>query len=376
MKERRAKVSLTMIVRNEERNLPVCLESVRGLFDEIVIIDTGSVDRTKEIAKSFGAKIIDFAWIDDFASARNVALENAKCDYAIWLDADDVIEPPERIKLESLLKELHPHDNEAYVLRCICDTSDGATIVVDQPRLFPLSEGIRWERRIHEVIDPALARGGIITKWTDIVVRHSGYTDPVIHEQKRQRNQILLQRDLLERPNDPFTYYYLGTLAFERKQLQEALGYYILSLAKWGTGLSIGCKLFAMIAWTNQLLHRYEESLRVCNEGLQYFPEDAELWFRKAVSLRYLRHDNEAERCWKHVLELGQPHTFYRSTQAFMDISRGIILLSLLKNAAIAQRRRFTGERFYRTVQIILKPYGGLHSQPNNLNYHSTRRIN
>ena len=261
-----------MIVRDEERNLPSCMASVRGLFDEIVVVDTGSKDRTKEIALSFGARVIDFAWIDDFAAARNVALDHATGDYALWLDADDAIEPSQREKLEILLKQLRPDGKDAYVLRCICDTSSGGQLVVDQPRLFPLRDEIRWVYRVHEQLIPALLKTGCPMRWTDITVRHTGYADPVIHEQKRQRNLMLLQRELAERPNDPFIYYYLGTLAFEREQWQEALGYYILSLAKWGTSQSIACKLFAMIAWTNQVLMRYDESLRVSNEGLHYFP--------------------------------------------------------------------------------------------------------
>jgi glycosyltransferase involved in cell wall biosynthesis len=88
---RAAKVSLTMIVKNEERNLSHCLESVRGVFDEIIIVDTGSTDGTKAIAREFGAKVLDFPWIDDFSAARNVALTHATGDYAFWLDADDVI---------------------------------------------------------------------------------------------------------------------------------------------------------------------------------------------------------------------------------------------------------------------------------------------
>jgi len=307
----KAKVSLTMIVRNEGHNLPHCLKSVSGIFDEIVIVDTGSTDNTKDIAVSFGATVIDFAWIDDFAAARNVALDNATGDYVLWLDADDVIESAEREKLEILLKQLNPYSNDAYVLRCVCDTSDGGKLVVDQPRLFPRREGVRWERRIHEVINAALDRAGIAIKWTDIIVRHSGYANPIIHEQKRQRNLVLLHRELAEHPNDPFIYYYLGTLAFERKQWQEALGYYILSLAKWGTSQAIACKLFAMIAWTNQILIRYDESLRVCNEGLHYFTADGELWFRKAVALRYMHRRDEAEQCWRRVLELGKPQNLY-----------------------------------------------------------------
>jgi hypothetical protein len=92
----RAAVSRTMIVKNEEANLATCLESVRGVFDEIVVLDTGSKDRTVEIARSFGARVFDFVWVDDFGAARNAALARATGDYAFWLDADDLIEPPER----------------------------------------------------------------------------------------------------------------------------------------------------------------------------------------------------------------------------------------------------------------------------------------
>src|SRR5271157_5579072 len=87
-------VSLTMIVRDEEANLPHCLSSVSGLFDEIVVVDTGSTDRTREIAREFGARVFDFVWVNDFAAARNAALARAKGDYAFWLDADDVLDPP------------------------------------------------------------------------------------------------------------------------------------------------------------------------------------------------------------------------------------------------------------------------------------------
>ncbi len=89
-------VSLTMIVRDEEENLPRCLSSVNELFDEIVVVDTGSKDRTAEIAEEFGARVFDFVWVDDFAAARNAALARATGDYAFWLDADDVIDPPQR----------------------------------------------------------------------------------------------------------------------------------------------------------------------------------------------------------------------------------------------------------------------------------------
>jgi glycosyltransferase involved in cell wall biosynthesis len=308
----KAKVSLIMIVRDEENNLPHCLESVRGLFDEIIVVDTGSKDRTKEIAKGFGARVIDFVWIDDFSAARNLALANATGDYVLWLDADDVIEPQHKDKLADVLTSLGTDKWEAYVLRCICDIEGGGgQLAVDHPRLFPRLDSIRWTGRVHEQIIPALHHAQISMVWTDVVIRHTGYADATIHEQKRQRNFILLSRELAEKPNDPFIYYYLGTLAFERKQWQEALGYFIISLAKWGTTESIACNLFSMIAWTNQILERYDESLRVCDEGLHYFPDDGELWFRKAIAQRYRRKNSEAEACFTRILSLERPKTFY-----------------------------------------------------------------
>ena len=102
----RARVSLTMIVKNEQENLPRCLASVEGIFDEIIVVDTGSTDRTREIALEFGAKVFDFAWIDDFAAARNECFSHATGDYVFWLDADDVVEPAERVKLVALLAGL------------------------------------------------------------------------------------------------------------------------------------------------------------------------------------------------------------------------------------------------------------------------------
>src|SRR3712207_5969033 len=96
---RRARVSLCMIVKDEEHNLPDCLGPVAGLFDELVVVDTGSSDRTKEVAAALGARVFDFPWCDSFAAARNESLRHATGDWVFWLDADDRIEEPDRRSL-------------------------------------------------------------------------------------------------------------------------------------------------------------------------------------------------------------------------------------------------------------------------------------
>jgi glycosyltransferase involved in cell wall biosynthesis len=210
---RSARVSLTMIVKNEEKNLPNCLESVRDLFDEIVVLDTGSTDRTVEIARSFGARVFDFVWVNDFAAARNAALARATGDYAFWLDADDVFAPEQRNKFHRLIHHLQRGDEAAYVMRCACDPDHdggGGSTVVDHVRLFPVREDVRWTYRVHEQILPALRRAGIPVRWTDVVIRHTGYTDPELRERKLRRDEAILMGELEEHPNEPFTLFNLG----------------------------------------------------------------------------------------------------------------------------------------------------------------------
>lgn len=100
-----ATVSLCMIVRNEEKVLARCLDSVRGIADEICITDTGSTDKTREIAQKYGTVQV-FPWCDDFSAARNFSFAQARMDYTLWLDADDVLLPSDRQKLLALKAEL------------------------------------------------------------------------------------------------------------------------------------------------------------------------------------------------------------------------------------------------------------------------------
>ena len=101
-------VSLCMIVKNEEDVLERCLESAAGLADEIIIVDTGSTDRTQEIAARFTDQIFDFPWTDDFAAARNESFSHASMDYCMWLDADDVLLEADRAAFLTLKETLDP----------------------------------------------------------------------------------------------------------------------------------------------------------------------------------------------------------------------------------------------------------------------------
>jgi glycosyltransferase involved in cell wall biosynthesis len=307
------KVSLTMIVRDEEKNLPHCLGSVRGIFDEIVVVDTGSRDRTVEIAEAFGAKVFHFKWIDDFSAARNAALSHATSDYAFWLDGDDVLDPKEGEKLRGIIERLRPDDSAAYVVRCACDPSPdggGGDTVVDHIRLFPLRANVRWTYRVHEQILPSLRRANVPVRWTDLTVRHTGYVDQAVRARKLERDMKILHAELAERPNDPFLLFNLGSIAIEQRDWEGALGFLRKSLAGSAPSDSITRKLYALIARAHQMMGNASEALFACGEGLALDGEDAELCFRKAVLYRHLGQLEEAEACWRRILAMRRPEKF------------------------------------------------------------------
>jgi GT2 family glycosyltransferase len=310
----RPRVSLTMIVRDEEANLAACLGSAAGLFDEIVVVDTGSKDRTVEIARSFGAKVFAFTWVDDFAAARNAALGHASGDYAFWLDADDVIEPVERERLRALLGRLgeDASDPAAYVVRCSCDADakGGGATVVDHVRLFPLRPDVRWTYRVHEQILPALRKAGIPVRWSEVTVRHTGYVDPELRARKLERDRAILEAELARNPSEPFVLFNLGGVALERACWDEALGYLRRSLAGSAPSDSIVRKLHAMIARAHQALGETGAALAACEAGLAADPDDAELLFRQAVLHRRSGDPGRAETCWRRLLELRPPEKF------------------------------------------------------------------
>ncbi len=307
----RLKISLTMIVKNEERYLPECLESIKGLFDEVVIVDTGSTDRTKEIIKAHGAKLGEFAWVDSFSQARNAALDLATGDWIFWLDADDRILPSERPKLEVLLNRIRVGEvHKAQSIKCRCLPAPGGNpTVVDHVRLFPKRPGVRWEYRVHEQILPSLNRIGVGVDWSDVMVTHVGYAPPEAREGKMARDLRLLELSHQETPNEPFILFNLASNRFEMQQYQQALQYIQASLKVSRPQDSIVRKLFAMAAQCQIKLGDNSAALKTLQQGQRIYPADAEMLFTEGT-LRIENRDFEgAITTYKKLLESKEaPH--------------------------------------------------------------------
>ena len=210
-------LSLCMIVKNEEGCLARCLMSAIPVVDEIVIVDTGSTDRTKEIAKTFGAKVYDFKWTDDFSEARNLSLSKASGDWILVLDADETISPLDYERLSKIVKNNSEHPKAysittrnyvkpIYITGWTCnngqytDEEDGTGWYPSKKvRLFTNDSSMRFEAPIHELIEPSLRRLGIKTKECSIPVHHYGQLDWDNYIAKGEKYYLLGKRKLEEK---------------------------------------------------------------------------------------------------------------------------------------------------------------------------------
>ena len=188
-----ATLSVCLIVKNEERFLARCLESVRPVADEIIIVDTGSTDKTVEIARKYTSKVSFHPWNDDFSEARNVSLSHASCDWVLQMDADEALEQAD---IPMLRLVMQGKDYVAVNVALYNALPDGLSVHYF-PRLFRRGkahyEGIVHEQLIHD--GPAIVK--------EIRILHDGYNlDPKTMSQKYRRNEVLLQRRLQQSPDE------------------------------------------------------------------------------------------------------------------------------------------------------------------------------
>lgn len=216
-------ISLVMIVRNEKDNLYECLESVKNYMDEIVVVDTGSTDNTTEIAKSFGAKIYNYSWINNFSDARNFALNNSTSDWNLILDAD------ERVTNWNHQKILHYTQKNKFIGKIkinntFIQNNEERLSQIYISRLLP--RGVFYAGKIHEQVVSDLPRFEL-----PIEVMHTGYykTD------KSSRNLPILESELSENPSNPYILFQLARQYKTLNRLNEAAEYFRASY-KFATG--------------------------------------------------------------------------------------------------------------------------------------------
>ena len=343
----RPRVSLCMIVKNEEHHLPDCLRSVAGLFDEMIVVDTGSADRTREIARGFGARVFDFPWPNSFGAARNESLRHASGQWILWLDADDRLDADNRRRLQDVLAGLgEERDAYAMKVRSVLDAGRTAFRLLDQVRLFPNRPEVRWDYRVHEQILPAVNRAGGGVRWADVVIDHVGYQDAKFRRGKLERNLRLLELDHAERPDDAFTLFNLGWTLLDLGRATDALPHLQHALKQTKPTSSTLRKLHHLLALAHRHLGKPDEALAACGEALKQFPGDAELLCEEGLLRRDTGDLPGAEESWLQLLDARRGQ-YFASEEVGL---RGYKTRQLLAEVYRAQSRWTEAEVQWRTV--------------------------
>jgi len=223
--DNRPLLSVCMIVKNEEENIGECLKSMQGLADEIIVTDTGSTDKTVEIAQSYNARIEHFEWTKDFSAARNHSVSKAGCRWIVWFDADDRLPKKTVEELRKILSLETP--NKVFSL-VVCNSIDeGKTgTKFSQVRVFPNNKQIKFEGRIHEQILPSIRKLGFPEIKLPLEVFHTGYENPAMQKEKLARNLELFKEQFPgEKGMNPLDMFHYATC-------YEILGDYESAL-KW-----------------------------------------------------------------------------------------------------------------------------------------------
>ena len=307
--QRPAGISLCMIVKNEERFLRACLASVRGVVDEINIVDTGSTDRTVEIAQEFGAKVIFRAWRDDFGWARNEALELATKRWTLVLDADEEI-AAESLPLLQALRETPADFTAVYVqIQNLVDDESGqnSTMTHILPRIFPTSPRIRFRNVIHEnvVLDGDVHLPAIVSP---ILVRHKGYTRAMLDQRgKNDRNRPLLERAIRDAADDAFSWFNFGVAAIVAGDVEAGIEALERMFAMDGPARAFFGMAYVMLA-TAYAEGRgdIDAGIALLDKGLEGSPGHPNIIFTRAYFLSLQRRYDEAREWYEKAMSTGR----------------------------------------------------------------------
>lgn len=265
-------ISLCMIVKNEEKMLGKCLDSVKDLVDEIVIVDTGSDDKTKEIARKYTDLIYDFEWVKDFAEARNFAFSKGTKDYLMWLDADDVLLPADRHKFRELKNTLNPETDVVIMNYNLGVDADGIPKVqFRRERLVKRTRNYPWVEPVHEYVKFDY---GHKILYSDIAVTH-GQRDNRVSD----RNLNILENVLETKGelNSRQLYYYGRELTANKRFKEAAAAFNEFLVKDEEKSTSFYLTAFQDLHHCYRELNDNENAIKSLLRSFEYIPPRAEI---------------------------------------------------------------------------------------------------
>jgi tetratricopeptide (TPR) repeat protein len=312
----RPRLSVAMIVRDEESLLPDALRSVRQVADEVVVVDTGSRDATPRVVRDHGGRLVMSPWQDDFSHARNRALEVVTGDWILWLDAGERLSPRCAPRLREFV-DGHPDKSKAWL--CTIElpptTSQGHADQIGQTRLIPRRPDLRFSGRVRETLRPALAAAGMTVElgaWR--LLRTARDHDPQWKRQKALRDLRLIERELKEQGPSPRLLLALADACSHLGDLKKAAHYYrqVVATAERGSTEMLSA-YYGLLTSFPQDMDPGNAQLEVCIEALDTFPYDAQLLCAMGSYLQEQGHLNLAQRSYRAAHEFGQinPETWH-----------------------------------------------------------------
>jgi len=306
-------ISLCMIVKDEEKNLVRCLSTIKPTVDEIIVVDTGSTDRTKEIATAFGTKVFEISWRDDFSEARNFALAKATCDWILVLDADEIIAPCDFVKMRNLTSHVRGGKarptgftlttrNYSVAMNAQGWTPNDGSYANEETgpgwfpsrkvRLFKNDPRIRFKGSVHELVEDSMTRHKLKIHSSDILVHHYGILKAKDGVDKREAYYQLGKKKIGESGGNARAIYELAIQAARLRRYDEAADL-------WNRFFDSGFKGDLHLAYMN-LGHvyletgRYKEAAKACKKALEIDPELKEAHLNLAMSEFYMGRPSEA----------------------------------------------------------------------------------
>lgn len=300
------RLSQCMIVKNEEHNIEKALSWGQGIVWEQIVVDTGSSDRTVELAEKMGAKVFHFSWQDDFSEAKNFAISKASGDWIAFLDADEYFPLTETKKLLPLLECFDKGGYYAVMTSWLQVREDESIFAGGtQARLFKKTEGLVYQNRIHEEL--FLCGKGILPYTADAVdllaIYHTGYAgSSVYNKEKGERNIRLLLMELREYPDNYHLMCYLGDSYLRAEESKEAKKWYYEAIERMPEKLNGHDVISAMTFWKLMIIlieeNDEEALLELYEKAIRRLPQESDFDF---ILGRFYAKKNEFEKAVFHL---------------------------------------------------------------------------
>lgn len=303
-------LSVCIIARDEEKNISRCLKSVKDIADEIIVVDTGSIDNTAFIAREFNAKVIDYKWNNNFSEARNKSLEMATKDWVLYLDCDEALDITQVLELK---EKLNNTSNVGFCLKLINIIDNSIYGGPYLLRVIKNGEGFSFSGRIHEQILPSIygkySRNNIEN--LDLNLYHYGYdlSEDEVRVKNKRNLDILLSFNKDEK--DGFYYYNLANQYVVSQNFHYAIKYYDKAFSAEDNDVGFKIYIPPNVIKCYYDLGNYLSGIEIAEEFLEVYPDYKDIYFLLGACYKAIDDSENAKESFKTYLKLSNKNSLY-----------------------------------------------------------------